>query len=61
MDKLRVELRKTYIGYTLAEDVYKEKETKLIGKDTLLTERIYESLKRHEIRYVYVYQKEETA
>ena len=59
MEKKRVELEKSYIGFTLAEDVNKEKELKLIGKVTLLTERLYESLKRHEIRHVYVYEKQE--
>ena len=58
MEKLRVELEKTYIGHTLAEDVFKEKEMKLIAKDKLLTERLYESLKRHNIRHIYVYAKE---
>lgn len=55
MKKLRVELGRMYIGHTLAEDVFKEKEMKLIAKDTLLSEQLYESLKKHEIRHIYVY------
>lgn len=54
---LRVELLKAYIGYTLAEDVYKEKKMKLISKNTVLSERLYQSLKRHGIRHIYVYKK----
>lgn len=55
--KIRVELSKAFIGYTLAEDVYKEKEIKLIAKDNLLSESLYKSLKAHEIRNIYVYKK----
>lgn len=54
---MRVRLEKTYIGYTLAEDVRKEKEIKLISKDRLLTESLYNSLKAHKIKNIYVYEK----
>lgn len=56
--KMRIELSKPCIGLTLAEDVLKEKEIKLIRKGTLLTERLYDSLKKHEIKYIYVYENE---
>lgn len=61
MNKLRVELEKGYIGRMLAEDVYKEKEMMLIGKDNLLSERLFDSLKKHGIRHIYVYEMEQMA
>jgi hypothetical protein len=57
--KLRVELDKGVIGLTLAEDVLKEKEMKLLAKGMVITERLFDSLKRHEIKHVYVYEKTE--
>lgn len=53
--KIRVELSKRYISYTLAEDVFKEREIKLIGKGKVLNESLYQSLKKHGIRHIYVY------
>jgi hypothetical protein len=55
--KLRVPLEKMYIGFTLAEDVYKDKEVKLISKGNVLTESLLTALKRHGIKHVYIYEK----
>jgi hypothetical protein len=55
--KIRVPLEKMYIGCTLAEDVYKDKEVKLIRKGNVLTESLFTALKRHGIKHVYIYEK----
>ncbi|PLS19497.1 hypothetical protein CVD28_03515 [Bacillus sp. M6-12] len=57
--KLRVELDKSHVGYTVAENIYKEKEIKLLSEGMVLTERFYELLKVHEIKNIYVYEKTE--
>ncbi|MFF2532179.1 hypothetical protein ACFVS2_25050 [Brevibacillus sp. NPDC058079] len=55
LPKDRVELRNCYLGYTVAKDVYKDRDMLLLSAGHVLTEAYIEKLRLNGVKYIYVY------
>lgn len=55
LPKERVELGNRYIGYTLARDVFKDRDMLLLSEGYTLTESYIDRLKQNGVIHVYVY------
>ncbi|WCK57547.1 hypothetical protein PP175_26135 (plasmid) [Aneurinibacillus sp. Ricciae_BoGa-3] len=60
-NKLRVPVHKQYVNSILAEDVYKDKELKLLSKGEVLTERRILALQKHNINFMYIIAEEDNS